>query len=226
MARRCVPCFGETEPAQKHGTLLAGEFSSEQAHPLGCCRPDDFAFHDRQFAVAARRLRSGQAGLYVLRDDGGGTLVLSAHAPRTRSNEAAPRRLDFSWRVFFNAFMGRGLAIAVPSGGDCDLGSTVPGCESGLRSNCRPDCAQRVRIESAESTPGNVRAHRHAVSVRDFSDRLIDLAKNPRTGSVETARSNLHVCIARVRNVDQGTDCLRVFASWHCAVSMAQVERT
>src|SRR4029453_12051053 len=218
MARRCVLCFGETEPAQKHGTLLAGEFSSWQARRLARCCDRDFSVSHRQFSVAARRLRSGQAGLYVLRDDPGGTLVLSAHAPRTRGNEAAPRRLDFSWRVFLNAFMGRGMAIAVTRFSHCGIDLVVSRCGFGLRIDCWPDCLQRVRIESAESTPGNTRAHRHAAGVRDFSDRLVDLAKNPRTGSVETARSTLHVCIAHGRNVDQGTGCLCVFASWRCAV--------
>ena len=220
MARRCVPCFGETKPAVRHGTLLAGEFSSEQAHTVGCCQPDDFAFHNRQFAVAARRPRSGKAGIYILRDDQGGTLVLSADATGIRGNEAAVRRLDFRGPFFLNAFMGCGMAIAVTSSGACDLGSAVPRCKSGLRNNRRTDCTQRVWIESAESTPGNARADRHAAGVRDFSDRFLDLAKNSKGGSVETARSNLRLCIAHGRNVDQGTDCLRVFASWHWRISV------
>ena len=140
---------------------------------------------------------------------------------RIRGNKAAARRLDFSGPFFCDAFMGRGMACTVTSGGDCDLDSAVPRCKSGLRNDCRRDCTERVRIESAEPTPGNARAHRHAAGVRHFSYRLIDLAENPRTGGMGTPRSSLHLCAAHGRDVDQGTDCLCVFAAWHCTVSMA-----
>ena len=39
---------------------------------------------------------------------------------------------------------------------------------------------------------------------------------------METARSNLRFCAAHGGNVDQGSDCLRVFASGHCVVPIAR----
>ena len=143
MAHRCVLCFGATESDSKACERLLAyrrirsallreldfarlrESARRPAH-VWLVAVIDFLFLDRQFAVAARRLRSGEAGLHVLRDDQGRTLVLSAHATGTRGNKAAARRLDFCWPFFFNAFMGRGMASTVASGGDRDLDSAVP----------------------------------------------------------------------------------------------------
>ena len=105
------------------------------------------------------------------------------------------------------------MATAVVSGGDCDGDIVVSCCHFRLRKDCGRDRAKRVRIESTESTPGDSRAHGHAAGARNFPDRLIDLAENSEGGTVEIARSSLHPGIAHRCDVDQGTNCLRVFAA-------------
>jgi len=202
MVHRCVRCSGAISSCCKHGAFLAGEFSSEQTHCLDRCRRHDLFVSHRQFAVAARRLRSSQAGIYFLRDDQGRTLVLSADAAPTCRDEATARGLDFRWSVYANPIMGRGVAIAIPSGCNGLVDLVVSFCRLSLRIDCRLDRARRFRIEFAESTPGDSLAHRHAAGARNFPDRLIDLAENSEGGSVETARSGLHLRIAHRRNVD------------------------
>src|SRR6266566_7327850 len=191
------------------------------ADALDRCRRHNPLVSNRQFAVAARRLRSSKAGIYFLRDDQGRTLVLSADATRTCRDEATAHWLDFSRSFYINPIMGRGVAVTIPSGGNSLVDLVVSRCWVCLRINCWLDSARRVWVESAESAPGDSRAHRHATGTRNFSDGLIDLAENSERRSVETAGSDLHLRIAHRLNVDQGTDCLRVFTSGNCAVSMA-----
>src|SRR5882724_2102795 len=126
--------------------------------------------------------------------------------------------MDFSWPFWIDPIMGAVVAVAVIS--RCGrFGSVVVSlCPFSVWINCRFDCAGRIWIESAQSAPGNARAHRYAARARDFSDRRADLEKNPKAGRMETARSNLPLCFAYSRNADQGPDCLCVCATWNWSV--------
>src|SRR6266513_6147319 len=221
MVHRCVRCSGAISSCRKHGAFLAGEFSSEQTRGLDRCRRYDLLVSHRQFAVAARRLRSSQAGIYFLRDDQGRTLVLSADAAPTCSDQTAAGGMDFRRGLYLNAVLGRGVAVAIPSDCNCLVDLVVSLCRLSLRIDCRLDRARRVWVEFAESAPRNAGAHRHAACIRNFSDRPADLAKNPKAGRMETARPSLHLCVAHGRDADQRTDCLCVSASWDRALSMA-----
>src|SRR6266566_692831 len=191
------------------------------ADALDRCRRHDPLVSHGQFAVAARRLRSSKAGIYFLRDDQGRTLALSADAAPTCRDEATARGLAFSRSFYINPIMGRGVAVAITSRCDCLVDLVVSLCCLCLRVTCWSHCVQCIWIESAESAPSDPRAHRHAANICSFSHRVADLAENSKGRSLESAGSRLRVCVAHCRNVDQGTDSLRVFASGNCAVSMA-----
>src|SRR5262249_57363053 len=70
-------------------------------------------------------------------------------------------------------------------------------------------------------TFGDARPHRHATGIGDFPDWITHLAKNPQTRRMEIPRSNVPVRTAYSCDADQGSDRLRVLASWHCAFPMA-----
>src|SRR6266699_1963365 len=185
-----------------------------------CWHYDPFVSH-RQFAVAARRLRSSQAGIYLLRNDQGRTLVLSADAARTCGDQATVGGMDVSRSLHIDPIMGSSVAAAITSRRDWLVDLVVSLCQLCLRNNCRHNRTRCIWIKSSQSTPGDTRAHGHAAGLRNFSNRLIDLAENSGGRTVEASRSILHLRIAHRRDVDQGSDRLRVFASGDCAVSMA-----
>ena len=68
---------------------------------------------DRQFAVAARRLRSSETGVHFVRNGQGWPLALSAHAARTSGDKAAPSRLVFSRAFRGDAIVGNRVAVSV-----------------------------------------------------------------------------------------------------------------
>src|ERR1700688_302382 len=126
--------------------------------------------------------------------------------------------MDFCRSLCDNALVGYGMAAALLSGRDRHSDVAISRCDAGLRSDCRPDRARRIWIESAEPTPCDTRAHRYAARAGDFSDWLAHLAKNPSRNRMETGRADLPLCTAHSRNVDQGPDCLRVSTAGNCAV--------
>jgi hypothetical protein len=67
----------------------------------------------RQFALAARRLRSSEAGVHLIRNGQGRPLALSAHAARTSRDKAAVGGLDVSCAFCGDALMGNRMAFAV-----------------------------------------------------------------------------------------------------------------
>src|SRR5439155_7523325 len=127
--------------AQRHDR----EPARRPANALDCwCGHAPFV-SDRRFALAARRLRSGEAGIYVLRDNQGRTLVLSAHATRTRGNKAAAGRLDFSRAVCANAIVGSGVATAIVSCCGCDRNLVISCRAFNGRTWCKPPRPWRGR---------------------------------------------------------------------------------
>src|SRR5437868_6972746 len=87
-------------------------------------------------------------------------------------------------------------AVAVVSGGDWFVYFFVSLCYFSLRNKCRRDRTRRVWTQSAQSTPGDARAHGHAACARNFPDWLMDLAKNSEGRTVEVSGSILHLRIA------------------------------
>jgi len=134
---------------------------------------------DRQFALAARRLRSGEAGIHLIRHGQGRPLALSAHAARTSRDKAAVGRLDLSCAFRGDALVGNRMAVAVAYRCARARVRVIPRCLGRVWKSRRRNCSQRLWSESAEPAAGHARAHRHAAGTCDFSDRPADLAKGP-----------------------------------------------
>src|SRR4030095_560136 len=96
---------------------------------MGCRGTDLPVVRDCEFAVAARRLRSGEAGVYIIRNGQGRSLALSTHSARARGDKAAVGRLDFSRTFYSDAFMGNRMAVALAHRCACARGCIVPRCE-------------------------------------------------------------------------------------------------
>src|SRR5205823_13898916 len=129
--------------------------------------------------------------------------------------------MDFSWSLRTDQIMGGGLAAAIVSRCDCVGDLVVSRWQLGLWINCWSRCVECLWGEFAESARGHTSAHRHAVGIGDFSHRPVDLEKNPRAGRMEPARSSLPLRTTDSLNVNQRSDCLRLFASRDCAFPMA-----
>ncbi len=204
MAHPCAPCFGVIESSSRyvlwksrcpqrrlvrsnqnalrtaHATTQH-ESARRPPHAMDCRGTDHLFVRDRQFAVAARRLRSSQTGVHFIRNGQGGPLALSAHATRTNCDKAAVGRLDFgcvfrvtrSWEIAWRLpSLVAALALAVV---------LFRAANERVWKSRRGNCSRGVWTESAESAVGHARAHRHATGARDFSDRPADLAKDPTT---------------------------------------------
>src|SRR5215813_9369022 len=129
--------------------------------------------------------------------------------------------MDFSWSVLADPIMGAGLASAIIPRRDCFGGRIVSNGQVRLRTNRWFDCVRCIWITSAKSTFGDTRPHRHATGIGDFSDWITHLAKNSQTRRMEIPRSSVLIRTAYSCDADQGSDRLRVLASWHCAFPMA-----
>src|SRR5438034_6199835 len=115
-------------PASKEDALRTAHATAEYddnkrargpAHRLDGGRRKFFFVSHRQFAVAARRLRSGEASIHFLPNDQGRPVASSTDSARTRSNQTAVRRMGFSWSFYTNAIMGRSVAVPVVSRCGC-----------------------------------------------------------------------------------------------------------
>src|SRR4029453_6051595 len=129
--------------------------------------------------------------------------------------------MDFSWPLRSYSVMGGIVAAAITPGCHCAGGLAVSHCQLRVWINSRPLCFWRVWFKSAESAPGNTRAHRHAAGIGDLSHWTANMAKNPKARGMEIAGSSLPFRIAHHHNADQGSDRLCVSASWNSSFPMA-----
>jgi hypothetical protein len=105
-------------------------------------------------------------------------MILSADAPRTRSDQAAPGRMDLSRSLRNHSIMGAIVAVTIVPGCRCTGNLVVSICQLRLRINCWSRWVECVWIQSTESAPGNTRAHRHAVGVCDLPHWTADLGES------------------------------------------------
>src|SRR5262249_24069012 len=89
------------------------QHARRSAHGLGhSCGKLCLVFH-RQSAMAARRLRPGEAGVYFLPNGQRGLLAVPTNPTSARRNETATGRMDFGSAFYLNAIMGCSVAVTV-----------------------------------------------------------------------------------------------------------------
>src|SRR4029077_7331501 len=121
--------------------------------------------------------------------------------------------MDFGWSLWNNQVMGGGLAAAIAVGCDCVGDLVVSRCQLGVWINCGPRGIRCLWTKSAESPPGDTRAHGYATSLCDLSYWPPDLAKNPEAARMDAAQSSLPLRAINSLNVNKRPACLRLFAS-------------
>src|SRR5882757_3203281 len=204
---------------------MGRKFSGESARGLGNQRDHSLLVCRDESAVAAGRLRPGAAGFYIVRDDQGRPLVLSAD-PACKSDcaKTTPRWLGFSCDLRDHAVLGYRVAASFVPDGSGTGDHLVSRGDRRLRSGRSLDRLGCFWLESAECTACDFGAHGYAARVGDLSTGTSDLAKNSCPRVVAAARAMGNVRPAHRFHVHQGADRLRVFASRHRAVSMARRE--
>src|SRR6266702_8095620 len=133
--------------------------------------------------------------------------------------------MDLGWVFLADAIVGNCVAVAVISRGNCNVDLALSGRALGLRNDSGTNCAERVWPKPAQLAFGHARAHRYAAGIRGFFAWLIDLEKNPHRRGVELARPIVDLRPAHSGDVDQRTDCLRVFASRNRSVSIMATKK-